>query len=163
MIFVILGKSNSGKTTLADYMSAKCGIHKVITSTSRPMRDGEVDKVDYNFYDYDTMKKDIECGKYIEWAEFNGWLYGTKLADIDLNKNVLIVLNPEGYKKIKALFGDKVVGIYLKPPTLTRLKRILKRDKSDYGEAVRRYWTDYKDFRGLGDDLIVIKSVFDIK
>lgn len=158
MIICIIGKSCSGKTTLTNNLVAKYGLKKIVTSTSRPRRKGEIDKIDYNFYDYETMKKDIEVGKYIEWAEFNGWLYGTKLADIDVEDDSIIVLNPEGYKKIKTMFKNKVLGIYLKPSFIVRLKRILKRDSGNYGEAIRRYWTDYKDFRNLEAD-IVIKEI----
>lgn len=157
MLYVILGKSCSGKTTLADKLSKKYKIDKIITSTSRPRRKSEEPMIDYFFYDYDTMKKEIDEGKYIEHTEFNGWLYGTKFSDIDINKDSIIVLNPEGYRKLKQLYGYKVIGIYINPLPFTRLFRILKRDKN-YIESFRRFIADIKDFKNL-KDVIEIKKV----
>lgn len=165
MIYVILGKSCSGKTYLADKFCKKYNIKKVTTSTSRPRRRKE-DTTDYFFYDYATMKRDIEEGKYIEHAEFkvaNGdiWLYGTKFSDIDIEDDCLIVLNPEGYRRLKSIYDYKVVGIYINPPVLIRIYRILKRDVGNYREAFRRFWSDYKDFKNL-KDVIEIKKIKDL-
>lgn len=160
MIYVIIGKSCSGKTTFAKKLMKKYDIKKVTTSTSRPRRRGE-DTLDYFFYDYNTMKKDIDEGKYLEHAEFNGWLYGTKFTDIDIEEDCLIVLNPEGYRRIKSIYDYKVVGIYINPPFLTRLFRILKRDRGNYREAFRRFIADYKDFKNIEADITVKKINID--
>ena len=56
MIIAVLGKSNSGKTTFVEHMPKAYELTRVITSTSRPMRKGEVNGVHYNFYSYEEMK-----------------------------------------------------------------------------------------------------------
>ena len=155
MLLCILGKSNAGKTTFVNHLEKKYGIKRVVTSTSRPKRPNEVNGVDYHFYSYDTMRSDINKGEYLEWNEFNSWLYGTKISDIDIKETSLIVLNPEGYKRLKQLYKDEVLCIYIKPSILTRIKRILIRDRGNYKEAFRRMRSDYIDFKDVDADIII--------
>lgn len=155
MLLCILGKSNAGKTTFVNHLEKKYKIKRVVTSTSRPKRPNEIDGVDYHFYSYDIMRSDINKGEYLEWNEFNSWLYGTKISDIDINETSLIVLNPEGYKRLKQLHKDEVLCIYIKPSILTRIRRILIRDRGNYKEAFRRYIADYKDFKNVDADIII--------
>lgn len=155
MIIAVLGKSNSGKTTFVEHMPKAYELTRVITSTSRPMRKGEVNGVHYNFYSYEEMKRDIESGEYLEYTEFNNWIYGTKFKDIDINKNSIIAINPTGYKTLRRIYKDKVLGVYLKPCELSRIIRILKRDKGNYKEAFRRYIADIRDFKNIEADIII--------
>ena len=169
MIYCILGKSNSGKTTLAKYLKDKMNIETVITCTTRPMRSSEKQHIDYHFLSKEEADKLLELGEFVETTYYtvaggDVWLYGTKKSDIDTSKNQLIVVNPYGYKSFKEIYGDNVIGIYLNPPLLVRLKRILKRDKNGYKgyrEAIRRFFADEKDFKGL-KDVVEIKRTFDI-
>lgn len=162
MLICIIGKSCSGKTTLANYISKKYNIKKVITSTSRSKRDNEIDGVDYNFFNYERMRSDINSNKYVESCEFNRWLYGTRYEDIDINSNQIIVVNPTGFKRLKEVYKDNAIGIYIKVPLLVRIKRILSRDKKDYKEAVRRFFADERDFFDIEDKVDVIITKFEL-
>ena len=160
MLLCILGKSCSGKTTFVNHLEKKYGIKRVVTTTSRPMRDGEIDGVDYNFVTYEEARNNIKNGEFIEYAKYKvanneTWIYGTKISDIDTSKTSLIVLNPIGYKKLKSLYKDKVLCIYIKPSPKKRVFRILKRDKGDYKQAFIRLMNDYKDFKNVDADIII--------
>ena len=160
MLIAIYGKSCSGKTTFANYLEKKYEIKRVVTTTSRPMRDGEIDGIDYHFVTREEAINSIKNGEFIEYAKYKvanneTWIYGTKISDIDTSKTSLIVLNPIGYKKLKSLYKDKVLGVYLKPSSIKRVFRILKRDKGDYKQAFIRLMNDYKDFKNIEADIII--------
>ena len=74
-MIVLAGASASGKTEAAKLLASKYGITKVITTTTRAMRNGEVNGRDYFFVDRDTFKKMIEEGRFVEYTEYNGNLY----------------------------------------------------------------------------------------
>lgn len=81
-ILVIVGPSGSGKTTLANLLEDH-GITKVTTTTTRPMRDGETNGVDYNFLSKEDFLERVEAGEFIEHASYNGNLYGCQKSDIE--------------------------------------------------------------------------------
>lgn len=160
MLICLLGKSASGKSTLAKKIKEKFDIDLVITSTTRPMREGEKQGIDYNFLSYEEAQRAISNKEFIEYVEYivhNGdkWIYGTRFKDIDINKNQLIVINPLGYEVIRKIYKENVIAIELKPFELIRIFRIIKRDKKNLLEAVRRYAADRKDFKDLKADIVI--------
>ena len=76
-IFAIVGESGSGKSTLAKTL---CEIHGdlelLVTTTSRPIRDNEVNGVDYNFLTLEEFQNGIDNNKFITHKSFRGWFYG---------------------------------------------------------------------------------------
>lgn len=160
MVIVILGKSNSGKTTFVKHLEKKYNIKTVVTCTTRLPRKGEIDGVHYHFISDVQALQHIWNGDFIEYTEYNvasgeKWLYGTRKQDIDTNKMNIIVLNPEGYRVFKERYGNKVISILIKPNSFKRLLRIIKRDKGSYRESLRRYISDYKDFKDIKADIII--------
>ena len=67
---VIVGKSASGKSTVANALSDDFKYTKAVTATTRPMRDGEVDGVDYYFLTNEQFNKKLKNGEFLEWAEY---------------------------------------------------------------------------------------------
>lgn len=161
MIICILGKSNAGKTVFANYLSKKFNIDKVVTTTTRKPRKGEVNGIHYHFLTKEDAESQIAQGRYVEYDRFNSQIYGCRYEDFHLEENSFIVITPTGYRSLKKAFPDEVIGIYINPPFFTRLGRILKRDKGNYMEAFKRYLADAKEFKGL-DDVIEIRKVFEI-
>ena len=161
MIICILGKSNAGKTVFANYLSKKFNIDKVITTTTRKPRAGEVNGIHYHFLARAEAEKQIAGEKYVEYDRFNSQIYGCRYEDFDLKKNSFIVITPSGFRSLKKAFPEEVIGIYINPPFFTRIARILNRDKGNYVEALKRYLADAKAFKGL-DDVIEIRKVFKI-
>lgn len=163
MIIAIIGKSNSGKTTFAEYLKNKTGIENIVACTTRPMRRTEIDGIHYNFLTREEVSNEINNGEFVEYTEYNvsdgQWIYGTRYKDIDICKNKLIVISPAGLEILKEKYGDEVLSIWIKPNNLKRIKRILQRDKGNYKEAFRRCIADYKDFKKVKAD-IVIKNFY---
>jgi guanylate kinase len=118
-----------------------------VTTTSRDMREGEVDGVDYYF----ISKREFEqlIPNMIEHDQFNGWYYGITQDEFD-NTN-LSILTPRGLKKYKKLIGrNNLFVIYVDTPLKVRYDRIISRG-DDPKEAFRRFVHDEIDFEDFRD------------
>ena len=118
MIYCILGMSGTRKTTIARRVAKELKIPLVISYTSRPIRSGETQDVDYHYVDnkhFDENKDDfIEMREY-EVYDGSIWKYGYKKSSFnDKNKDYLVVIETEGYKAFKNYFGkDKIKPILI--------------------------------------------------
>lgn len=159
LIFVILGKSGAGKTHLAKEICKYFNYERIISTTSRPKREGEVEGVDYIFRTKEEMLKLNSDNKFIEIASYNGWYYGTEKETIEKIKgNCVIVLEPKGYKKYKQIYGDRVIGIYIDVKDKIRLIRTLNREENpNCYEICRRLLSDTEDFKLIESDKTIIK------
>lgn len=153
MAIVIIGKTNSGKSTLADFFP-----HKIITYTTRPMRRNEVDGIDYHFVSDEIFDYLKECGVFAETTSyktaFGIWQYGSAKRDYEQNDDV-IILNPRGLKAIKKA-GIKCFVVYIKITEEEILKRASLRG-DNHEEVLRRIKADNEDFEGIEEycDLIL--------
>lgn len=159
LIFVILGKSGAGKSHLAKEISKYFNYKELVSSTSRPRREGEIEGIDYFFKTKEEMIKLKEENKFVESACYNGWYYGVEKETIEkINDNCIVVLEPKGYREYKKLYGDKVIGIYIDTSDKNRLLRSLHREeKPDCKEICRRLLSDTDDFRSIESDESIIK------
>ena len=153
-MIVLLGKSGSGKDTIANKLINHFGYRKIITWTTRPMRPGEVQDVTYHFTDEETFREKIDEGFFAEWKKYDSvfgtWYYGTKLMDITsfIDDNKILIIEPKRYKDIKNILGYNVLTVYLNCKEDVLLERLRKRG-DDIKEVKRRLRHDKKDFRGL--------------
>lgn len=149
MIFAIMGHTGSGKTTLANELNEKFDIPVITTHTDRPMRDGEVDGIDYHFKEIGKITPD----KYVCIREFwtvyrdEPFVYGLLKEDIEKFKHCIIVVDPRGYKSLVDMF-PLVSGFVLDVPKETLKERLIARG-DDINEFYRRYESDSKDFEEL--------------
>ncbi len=96
-MLILIGASASGKTEIAKLLIKEYGFEKLVTTTTRPKRVGEVDGVDYNFVTPDEFFELKENDAFFEWVIYNENYYGTpKKSKIN---NVLIV-DPIGANNI---------------------------------------------------------------
>lgn len=145
----LLGKTASGKTTIRNEL-VKLGYKPIITYTTRPMRDGEVQDVDYHFVTEDKFNQMIEDDMFAEYTSYittsGVWYYGSAKADyVD---DAVIILNPFGFNKICDSKLDNVISIYLKVDDEIILDRLEKRGDNMF-EAKRRMGADLNDFFGI--------------
>lgn len=153
-IFVIVGESGTGKSTLAKGLSiTNKDIELLVTSTSRPPRIHEIDKVDYTFLSRQDFEGMIKAQRFVEYAVFRDWYYGLNKETIYNSKseNMLVVLSPIGLKNlVNSLDKNKynIIPIYIYASERVRLVRSLERD-SDVEEVLRRKATDSVDFEGV--------------
>lgn len=155
----ICGKSAAGKDLTAtrlveEYKKIGIPAKKVISYTTRPPREGEVDGVDYHFVDLETFIEMQYDNKFIEHTEFRGWRYGTAINSFDDNCINICVLNPVGMTKLERLcpWTLQCECFYLKVPLLVRFKRSIKREHTFKWEFIRRAFADWEDFSGGYDD-----------
>lgn len=156
-IFYFMGKSASGKDTLYKLVKESMPeLRAIVIYTTRPIRGGETDGVEYYFVDENELKKLTEAGKVIELRAYNTvhgvWKYFTvDDGQFDGNENYIAIGTLESYTAIRKYFGEeKVVPIYIEVEDGLRLERALKRERSQkepkYEELCRRFLADAEDF-----------------
>lgn len=143
-MIVIIGESASGKSTLQKMLIKDDPKYKkVVTYTTRPMRDGEEDGVDYHFIPQSTFDEFVKRDFFVEHAKYRDWCYGTAKADCK-DKNAVAVLTPAGMRALKRL-GFDITSIYLYVDRRSRLINILARG-DNIDEAYRRNLSDVGQF-----------------
>lgn len=158
-LFYVMGKSSSGKDTIyEDLLSRKAlGLQSFIIYTTRPIRAGETDGVQYHFVTEEQLQQLQAQGRVIELRTYQTvagpWHYFTADGDnVDMTQQDYIALGTlESYEKVKAYYGsEQVVPIYIEVDDDKRLERALKRErkqeKPNYEEVCRRFLADQKDF-----------------
>lgn len=160
-MYILAGRSCSGKNAVAEEL-IKRGHKRCITYTSRPMRQGEVDGVDYHFIsdsDFIRLKNEGFFAEYISYDTTHGiWWYGTAASDFkDDDNKKFIILTPEGIKQVEKIVEKKPKIIYLFANNATVYKRL--KDRGDNPEeAERRMKQDAIDFKGF--EMIADKIVY---
>ena len=158
-IFCIIGKSSTGKDTIYRFLleQKELKLKKIVTYTTRPMRAGEQDGVEYFFCD-DKRAEELEAaGKVIELRAYHTiygvWKYFTvDDGQVDFGKESSIVTSTvEQYLKLREYYGkENVVPIYIEVEDGERLERAIARERQQvtpkYEEMCRRFLADAADF-----------------
>ena len=135
-VFILSAPSGGGKSSLARALAENCD--RVMTSvshTTRNIRPGETDGVDYNFVDVDTFERMIAGGDFVEYANVFGQYYGTSreaiVGNLAAGKSVVLDIDWQGARQIRDAFED-AVSIYILPPSLEMLAaRLSARGRED--------------------------------
>ena len=159
-IFYVMGKSASGKDTVYKKLLEKLPqLKKIIIYTTRPIRDGEKDGVEYYFTNREKLEEFRRADKIIEERTYETvcgpWSYFTvDDGQIDLaeGSGYLTIGTLESYEKTRAYFGeDKLIPIYIEVEDGERLIRAVEREKAQktprYKELCRRFLADEEDFK----------------
>ena len=147
-IIALIGEAGSGKDYLLRQALAKYKhYHEIISCTTRPKRDKELDGVNYYFLDDETFEKT----RMFESTSFNGWKYGTSAAALAPNKINIGVFNPSGiFNLLNHQEEVELKVFYVRASAKTRLLRQLNRENEpNVDEIIRRYAADVKDFSNL--------------
>lgn len=108
--------------------------NKIITMTTRPPREYEEHLVHYRFLTMEEFARERQLGSILEETINFGFHYGSSKEDIEralAKNNAVIVLDNKGVKKIKEVYGDKVVAIYLKVDPVEMEERMTARGESE--------------------------------
>lgn len=145
MRYILVGKSASGKSTLAKALSDRGLTQNAITTTTRDPRQGEVNGVDYYFWPIQLFEDSLD--QMVEYDRFNGWYYG--VTKQEFARTNLSILTPRGVKRyIKKAGRKNLFIVYVDTPLMERYQRIISRG-DDVNEAFRRFVHDEEDFRGF--------------
>ncbi len=128
-MIVLAGASASGKTEAAKLLASKYGITKVITTTTRPMRQNEVNGRDYFFVTKKEFEKMIQDGRFVEYTVYNGNMYGSTKDQISPDK--CVVIDPAGLKAYISLRDPNIITFFLDSTEETRYKRMLERGDAE--------------------------------
>ena len=158
-IYYLLGKSATGKDTLyKEILKRRPKLRTVTMYTTRPIREGETDGVEYFFTGREELERQLASGKVIESRTYQTiagpWTYYTVddgQFDVADDESCLMIGTLESYEKMCAYFeAGKMVPVYIEVPDGIRLLRAVKREenqkKPNYREVCRRYLADEKDF-----------------
>lgn len=158
-IIYLMGKSSSGKDTIFKELLKRgtVALKTIVPYTTRPIREGEKNGVEYFFTDEQGYQKLLTDGKIIEQRSYDTfygvWRYFTvNDGQIDLEKNDYIMIGTlESYLKTREYFGqEKLLPVLIELDDGVRLQRALNREKTQknpkYEEMCRRFLADSADF-----------------
>ena len=157
-IIALYGKSGSGKDTIQKWLVSNFpDSNGIVSCTTRPPRDYEIDGKDYFFLSTVEFGEKVLNGDMLEATSFRDWMYGTSLNSLKEDKINIGVFNPEG---LECLLQDSrldVLPIFIDADDKVRLIRNLNRERypdcaeiyPDCAEICRRYFTDAQDFEDI--------------
>jgi guanylate kinase len=141
-LYIVSAPSGSGKTTLLQHLLRSFKDLKFsVSHTTRRPRQGERDGVDYFFTDRAAFMSMVDRGEFLEWAEFNGQLYGTTRTfvqeEIEAGKDVILDIDVQGAQQVKSKV-EGATAIFVLPPSFAELERRLKARMLEPDDAIRR-------------------------
>lgn len=141
VLFALSSPSGAGKTTISRKMlAADSELALSISATTRPMRPGEVDGVDYHFVDVATFKQMVADDAFLEWAHVFGHRYGTPRARVEellaAGRDVLFDIDWQGAQQLYQEAGPDVVRVFILPPTMDELEHRLRSRGTDSDEVI---------------------------
>ena len=140
---ILVAPSGTGKTTIAqrlfqDFPQLKFSV----SATTRSPREGEREGVDYFFLPPSEFQSKIEEGDFVEWEEFyGGSRYGTLASELVKNTEkgyfTLLDVEVKGAVRLKQMFGQQCLALFLRPPSLEILEERLRKRNTDSEESLK--------------------------
>src|SRR3712207_1651013 len=142
LLFVLSSPSGAGKSTIARMiLESDDGIGLSVSATTRPIRPGEVDGVDYHFVSNEEFDQLVADGRFLEWANVFGHRYGTLKSEvvkqIENGRDVLLDIDWQGTQQLKQVDPD-IVRVFILPPSIEELERRLRTRATDSDDVIER-------------------------
>ena len=141
LLFVVSAPSGCGKDTIIAEVLKKLGDKAMlsVSMTTRDMRDGEAEGVNYYYVDKDTFFKHIKNGDMLEYTNYGSNYYGTPIKPVQdrlrEGKIVFLIIEVEGGTNVKKAFPD-AKRIFIIPPSMKVLEKRLRSRGTDADEAI---------------------------
>lgn len=158
-IIAIMGEAGTGKDSLMqEILKLKPEFHEIISCTTRPKRQGEIEGVNYYYYTPEQFGDRVLHDEMLECTVFNDWFYGTSYDSVRSDCINIGVFNPTGVESLVARPDVDVKVVRVVAEDKTRLIRQLNREEwPDVREIVRRFNADWMDFDGVEKDFEYIE------
>ena len=170
---IISGPSGVGKGTICNVLLSELNAWFSVSMTTRGIREGEIDGVNYYFITKDEFKRRIEEGKLLEYNIYNDNYYGTPkdkvLEKMEEGTNVILEIDVNGARNIKNIFPDALL-IYIAPHSVDSLReRLIERGTEDLETIENRLMIaenelkqiDFYDYVVVNDNLD--KAIDDVR
>ena len=167
LLFVVSAPSGTGKTTVVERLVQifpDLGLSR--SYTSRAMRAGETDGVDYNFITRERFEAMVAEDAFLEWADVFGNLYGTGKADAErelaAGRDLVLVIDVQGARQVRS-HGAQAIGIFVLPPSFDALERRLRGRSKDSEDAIRkRLSTARREIRAVAEyEYVIVNDELD--
>lgn len=157
-IIALIGKAGSGKDTMMHrVLERNPNLHEIVSCTTRPRREGEVEGVNYFYLTPEQFGDKVLHDEMLEATCFNDWFYGTSYESLRSDVTNIGVFNPAGIESLLERRDVIVHVFYVAASPKNRLLRQLNREKDpDVDEIIRRYKADEIDFADLGFEYEVL-------
>jgi len=141
-LYIVSAPSGSGKTTLLQHLLRSFkDLNFSVSHTTRQPRQGEREGVEYFFTERASFLNMVDRGEFLEWAEFNGQLYGTTKAfvqrHLENGQDVILDIDVQGARQVKAKVSE-ATAIFVLPPSFHELERRLKTRMLEPDDVIRR-------------------------
>jgi len=141
-LVVISGPSGAGKTSVCRALKQHPDVEFSVSATTRVRRDGERDGIDYHFLSRDDFQRRLGENQFLEWATYNGNLYGTPRWPMDQalsrGKTFLVEIEVKGTRQLRER-GIEGLYVFIAPPSIDELRRRLQnRGSNDPDEIEQR-------------------------
>ena len=158
-IIAVMGEAGNGKDRLMqEILKLKPEFHEIISCTTRPKRQEEIEGVNYYYYTPEQFGDRVLHDEMLECTVFNDWFYGTSYDSVRSDCINIGVFNPTGVESLLARPDVDVKVVRVVAEDKTRLIRQLNREEwPDVREIVRRFNADWMDFDGIEEDFEYIK------
>ena len=162
-IFIISGPSGAGEDSIIEGLRKYLQIEKIITTTTRKMREGDIDGISYYFISREEFEKNIADNKFTEYAEeYNRNLYGVTTEELERvassGKIGILKIEYKGVMLIKKKFPE-IKSIFIAPPSLEIIEqRLRRRDKNiseEYLKERLEYTKEWMKYENIYDYKVV--------
>src|SRR5690554_3586776 len=139
-LYILSAPSGAGKTSLVKALLQELDFVRVsVSHTTRPMRPGEVDGINYHFTDRDSFQQLINQGDFFEFAEVFGNFYGTSQHQVqqmlDAGFDTILEIDWQGAKQIRRLM-PQAKSVFILPPSRQALRERLISRGQDNGDVI---------------------------
>jgi len=139
-VYVVSGPSGSGKGTVLAQIKKRPDVFYSVSATTRGMRPGEIDGVDYHFISREQFLEMIDRGEFLEHAEYVHNFYGTPIQPIRDNlaagRDVIVEIEVQGFLQIKEKLPEAET-VFIMPPSVEELERRLRGRGTETEEKIQ--------------------------
>ncbi len=141
-LIVVSAPSGAGKTTLCREVRAHLtDLAYSVSYTTRRPRPGEVDGVDFHFVTEAAFTEMRDAGRFAEWAQVHGNLYGTHAGTLERalaeGRDVLLDIDTQGARQLRARYPEAAL-IFIIAPSMAELEQRLRERRSDGEREIKR-------------------------